>query len=72
MYEKNSWDNINIYFGKDKFDLLKNHRIYSGNCSTGTVCGNVFKENYAGFVPVIGSISSFDYNQLCGIRYRDY
>lgn len=28
-------------------DLFKDHCIYSGYCSTGTVCRNVFKEEHA-------------------------
>ena len=40
--------------------------IYSGYCSTGTVCRNVFKEEHAITVSVTGCLPAADYHKLCG------
>ena len=56
----------NPFLVKKGIDLFKDHCIYSGYCSTGTVCRNVFKEEHAITVSVTGCLPAADYHKLCG------
>lgn len=37
---------LQVYISSNKYDLSADYRLYSGNCMSGSVCRDVFKESY--------------------------